>query len=231
MGSLGRIPNVVIWLSSLWETLMMLQRKTNFSGLTDGTFCLSTCFQIYVHSYRSVHARMHIWLHQILAAHFANVLQMHISYKYLFHTPKPFCTIFPLGTSPSFLPLDCGSFPRTSTKLRQMPSGIIRLRQPSSACLRSLTQCKCLVQNTTPAALKHQHHCAVSFVSRRTTAEKTIPHSHSPFAALLCTWGIVGQETEETIRWEKEQEGWEGKQGKRKAWRGQNDFASCNKTI
>lgn len=106
MGSLGRIPNVVIWLSSLWETLMMLQRKTNFSGLTDGTFYLSTCFQIYVHSYRSVHARMHVWLHQILAAHFANVLQMHISYKYLFHTPKPFCTIFPLGTSPSFLPLD-----------------------------------------------------------------------------------------------------------------------------
>lgn len=27
----------------------------------------------------------------------------------------------------------------------------------------------------------------VSFVSRRTAAEKTIPHSHSAFAALLCT--------------------------------------------
>lgn len=63
----------------------------------------------------------------------------------------------PLRTSPSFLPLGRGSFPRISTELRQMPSGIIRLRQPGSACRRSLTQCKCLVLNTTPAALERQH--------------------------------------------------------------------------
>lgn len=141
------------------------------------------------------------WLH---------ILQMsckHIYYKYPLRNPKTFYTIPPFfSTSPSFLPLNCGSFPRISTELQQMPCGTIRLRQRSSACFRTLTQCKCLVLNTTPAPLKHQHQCAVSFVSRRTTAEKTLPRSHSAFAAQLCTGGIVGQEAEETRRWEKEKE-------------------------
>lgn len=50
--------------------------------------------------------------------------------------------------------ITCGCVPASSTELRQMPGGI---NHAAAACLRSLTQCNCLVLNRTRAGLKHQH--------------------------------------------------------------------------
>lgn len=61
--------------------------------------------------------------------------------------------------------------------LPQHPDGTApdaeRHNQAAAAELSSLTQCKCLVRNTAPAAPQHQHQWAASFVSGRTTAEKS----------------------------------------------------------
>lgn len=206
---------------------MIIQRKTNFNGLTDGTFCLSTCFQIY----RSVHAWMHVWLHQILAAHFANALQMHISYKYLFHTPNPILSNIPPQNITLILASGLWELPQnldgtTTDAERHNQAAAAELSLPPLAntmqmscaehdpgCPEASTPVRCLV-------CQQENDCREKRFLTRTRP-----------SLLSSARGIVGQEAEETRRWEKEQEGWEGKQGKREVWRGQNDFASFNKTI
>lgn len=145
---------------------------------------------------------------------------MQISYKYLFQTPKPGCTTSPLRTSASFLPLERGSFPRISTQLRRMPSGIIRLRPPANTMQMSCAEhdpgCP---EASTPAR------CLVCQQENDCREKRLLAHTRH-FAAQLCTRGVVGQEAEETRRWEEEQGGREGEQGKRK-----RAEASLDKTI